>query len=173
MKRQIGKALTLVASASIFAACTSVADEASYRAPAGSNGNAPYSESVVYDDFIFLAGQLGIDRASGKLVDGGIGPQTRQAMQNMQAALERAGGSMDSVLKCTVFLADIAEWADMNAVYTQFFDNMPARTAVGNAGLARGARVEIECIAAAPDDDAEDESDSESPGSEVEAEAEA
>ena len=129
------------------------ADEAVFNAPPGRDAPAPYSESVVYDDFIFLAGQLGIDPATGKLAPGGIGPQTAQALTNMQAALERAGGSMDSVLKCTVFLADIEDWAAMNSVYTQFFTNMPARSAIGNSGLGRDARVEIECIAAAPEED--------------------
>lgn len=133
--------------------CATIADEAVYHAPPGSNGSAPYSEAVVYDDFIFLAGQLGIVPGTRALAEGGVGPETRQALENMQAALERAGGSMDSVLKCTVFLADIAEWADMNAVYTTFFTNMPARTAVGGAGVVLGGRVEIECIAAAPDDE--------------------
>lgn len=128
-----------------------LADEAEYRAPAGREGPSPYSEAVIYDDFIFLAGHLGTDPATGKLAEGGIGPETEQAMKNMQATLERAGGSMDSVLKCTVFLADIAEWSAMNAVYTTFFTNMPARSAIGNAGLALGARIEVECLAAAPD----------------------
>jgi 2-iminobutanoate/2-iminopropanoate deaminase len=133
------------------------ADEAVYHAAPGSGDNAPYSETVVYDDFIFLAGKLGVDPDTGKLAEGGIKAETRQALENMQAALERAGGSMDSVLKCTVFLADIADWAAMNEVYTTFFSNKPARSAVGDIGLGMNARVEIECIAAAPDDDEMDE----------------
>ena len=84
---------------------------------------------------------------------GGIGPETRQTMENIRTALEAAGGSMDAVLKCTVFLADIAEWGARNAEYTTFFDNMPARSAVGVSGLGLDARVEIECLAARPDDD--------------------
>ena len=132
------------------------ADEAMFHAPPGSDDNAPYSEAVVYDDFIFLAGQLGIVPGTRSLAEGGIGPETQQALENMQAALERAGGSMDSVLKCTVFLADIADWGAMNEVYTSFFSNKPARSAVGNIGLGLDARVEIECIAAAPDDDEDD-----------------
>ncbi len=139
---------------SLLGACATVADdEAVYHAPPGSDGKAPYSEAVVYDDFIFLAGQLGIVPGTRQLAEGGIGPETRQALQNTQAALERAGGSMDSVLKCTVFLADIADWAAMNKVYVEFFPNKPARSAVGNIGLGLNAKVEIECIAAAPDDD--------------------
>ena len=139
---------------SLLGACATVADdETVYHAPPGSDGNAPYSEAVVYDDYIFLAGQLGIVPGTRQLAEGGIGPETRQALENMQAALGRAGGSMDSVLKCTVFLADIADWAAMNEVYVQFFPNKPARSAVGNIGLGLNAKVEIECIAAAPDDD--------------------
>ena len=146
----------LVAAALAAAVSTAViADEAVYTAPEGRD-NAPYSESVVYDDFIFLAGQLGIDRATGEM-PAGIGPQTFQALTNMKGALKRAGGSMDAVLKCTVFLADIDDWAAMNEVYVTFFPNKPARTAVGGAGLGRDALVEIECIAAAPDDEDEQE----------------
>jgi 2-iminobutanoate/2-iminopropanoate deaminase len=137
------------------AAGTAVADEAVYHAPPGSDDGAPYSEAVVYDDFIFLAGQLGIVPGTRTLAEGGIGPETRQALENMQAALARAGGSMDSVLKCTVFLADIDDWAAMNEVYVTFFPNKPARSAVGSIGLGMDARVEIECIAAAPDEDEE------------------
>ncbi|MFK7830568.1 MAG: RidA family protein [Congregibacter sp.] len=130
--------------------CASVqADDATYLAPEG-RSNTPYSESVIYGGFIFLAGKLGTVPGTGKLAEGGIGPQTRQTLENIKTALERVGGSMDSVLKCNVFLADIDEWAAMNAVYTTFFKNKPARTAIGNAGLIPGARVEIECMAAAP-----------------------
>ena len=145
---------------------SAVADEAVYHAPGGRDG-APFSEAVVYDDFIFLAGQLGIVPGTRDLAEGGIAAETRQALENMQGALERAGGSMDSVLKCTVFLADIAEWAAMNEVYMTFFPNKPARSAIGDISLALDARVEIECMAAAPDDDddAETGDDGEAPGS--------
>lgn len=142
-------------------ATTAVADEPVYHGPPGRADTAPFSEAVVYDDFIFLSGNLGIVPETRKLAEGGVGPETRQALMNMQAALERAGGSMDSVLKCTVFLADIADWSAMNEVYVTFFENKPARSAVGDIGLAIGARVEIECIAAAPDDDDEEEDEEE------------
>ncbi|MEO0435740.1 MAG: RidA family protein [Pseudomonadota bacterium] len=131
----------------------SYADEPVYNAPAGRSGPTPYSEAVVYGDLIFLAGHLGRDPETGKLAPGGIQPQTRQALENLQASLERAGGSMDRVLKCTVFLASFDEWAAMNEVYVTFFENKPVRTAVGNAGMGSETRVEIECIAAAPDND--------------------
>ena len=126
------------------------AEEATYTAPPGSDGNAPYSEAVTYGGLIYLAGQLGVAPGTGALVPGGIGPETRQALTNLKAALERAGGSMDRVLKCTVFLADIEDWAAMNAEYVTFFPNKPARSAVGRSGLGLDAKVEIECIAAAP-----------------------
>ncbi|MFT7286516.1 MAG: 2-iminobutanoate/2-iminopropanoate deaminase [Halieaceae bacterium] len=129
------------------------ADEAVYLAPPGSDGSAPYSPAVIYGGVIYLSGQLGVVPDTGKLAEGGIGPETRQTMENVKATLERAGGSMDDVIKCTVFLADIAEWSAMNAVYTEFFSNMPARSAVGVSGLGLNARTEIECMAAAPDED--------------------
>ena len=98
---------------------------------------------------LFLAGQLGTDSA-GKVVAGGIQLQTRQALENIRAVLLRSGSSMDKVVKCTVFLADMKEWAAMNEVYVTFFDaaRRPARSALGTTGLALDGRVEIECIAA-------------------------
>ena len=83
-------------------------------------------------------------------MEGGIGPETRQTMDNIKSAVEAYGGSMDRVVKCTVFLADMAEWGAMNEVYKTYFpaDAAPARSAVGSNGLALGARVEIECMAA-------------------------
>lgn len=138
---------------SLVATGCATADEATYMAPPGSDGSAPYSQAVLYDDFIFLSGMLGTDPETRALAAGGIGPETAQAMENISAALERAGASLSDVLKCTVFLADIDEWAAMNAVYTTYFENMPARSAVGASGLGLDARVEIECLAALPDDD--------------------
>ncbi len=107
------------------------------------NARAPYSEGVRHGGLIFLAGKLG---GGGER---GIQPETRIALESIQDALERFGSSMDRVLKCSVFLADMAEWGAMNEVYAEFFpENKPARTAVG-AGLSGTNRVEIECIAAA------------------------
>ena len=107
------------------------------------NPRAPYSEGVRHGGLLFVAGKLG---GGGER---GIQPETRRVLESVQDALERFGSSMDRVLKCTVFLADMAEWGAMNEVYTEFFpENKPARTAVG-AGMAGDARVEIECIAAA------------------------
>jgi 2-iminobutanoate/2-iminopropanoate deaminase len=145
--------LTLTVSGALIATPTIYADEAEYMAPPGDNGSAPYSQIVIYDDFVFLSGMLGIVPGTRSLAEGGIGPETRQTMDNIKAALERVGRSTDDVLKCTVFLADIGEWADMNTVYTTYFSNMPARSAVGVSGLALNARVEIECMAAMPESD--------------------
>jgi reactive intermediate/imine deaminase len=109
----------------------------------------PFSPAVRANGFLFLAGQLGTD-SSGTLVPGGIQPETRQAMENVRGILQRSGSSLDRVVKCTVYLADMREWDAMNEVYVTFFaaGRRPARTAAGVAALARGGRVEIECIAA-------------------------
>lgn len=108
----------------------------------------PFTRAVRVGDVLFLAGQIGTD-ASGRLVPGGIQPETRQTLENIRAELRRNGLGMERVAKCTVFLADIAEWGRMNEVYATFFPGpKPARSAAGASGLALGARVEIECIAA-------------------------
>ncbi len=107
----------------------------------------PFSESVRVGNIIYLSGQIGTD-ASGKLVMGGILQETKQTLENIKAALERQGSSMDNVVKCTVMIADMKEWAEMNKVYVTFFKNrLPARSSLGVNGLALGARVEIECLA--------------------------
>ena len=108
----------------------------------------PFSPAVRVNGFLFLSGQLGTDSA-GALVPGGIQPETRQALENIRALLQRSGSSMARVVKCTVFLADMREWATMNEVYVTFFapDKRPARSAMGASGLALNARVEIECLA--------------------------
>lgn len=108
----------------------------------------PYSAGIRTPQYIFLAGQVGLDPATGELVPGGIEAETRQALTNMANILEAAGSSLDQVVKTTVFLADLAEFSRMNAVYAEFFPKEPpARTTVGVAGLPKGARVEIEAIA--------------------------
>jgi 2-iminobutanoate/2-iminopropanoate deaminase len=112
----------------------------------------PFSEAVRAGDLLFLSGMLGIRPGTAELVPGGIGPETRQTLELIREAVKRHGSSMDRVVKCTVFLADMAEWAAMNEVYVEFFPtNRPARSALGASGLALGARVEIECIAVMSD----------------------
>jgi 2-iminobutanoate/2-iminopropanoate deaminase len=108
----------------------------------------PFSPAVRVDHLLFLAGKVGTD-STGRLVAGGIRAETRQVMENIRAELQRNGTSMDRVVKCTAFVADMAEWSAMNEVYATFFPGpKPARSALGANGLALGARVEIECIAA-------------------------
>jgi reactive intermediate/imine deaminase len=108
------------------------------------SARTPLSEGVRYGGIVYLSGKLGVRPERG------IGPETRAALQSIKDALERHGSSMDRVLKCTVMLADMAEWGAMNEVYTEFFpENKPARSAFGASGLAAEGRVEIECMAAA------------------------
>lgn len=110
----------------------------------------PFSMAVEAHGLLFLSGQIGSPPGSVELVEGGIQPETRQILENIQATLQQAGATMDDVVKCTAFLADMSEWDTMNEVYKEFFsNNPPARSAMGANGLAFGARVEIECIAAA------------------------
>jgi 2-iminobutanoate/2-iminopropanoate deaminase len=107
----------------------------------------PFSPAVRVDHLLFLAGKVGTD-SDGRLVSGGIRAETRQVMENIRAELQRNGTSMDRVVKCTAFLADMGEWGTMNEVYATFFPGpKPARSALGANGLALNARVEIECIA--------------------------
>ncbi len=108
----------------------------------------PYSQAVKSKRMVFTAGQIPLDPATGKLVEGGIEEQTRQALTNLKAVLKAAGSGMNAVMKTTVFLLDMGEFAAMNAVYAEFFPkNPPARSAVQVAALPLGARVEIEAIA--------------------------
>ena len=107
----------------------------------------PFSEAVEVGSLLYLAGQIG-SGADGRLVTGGIAAETRQTLANMRTVLERHGSSLARIVKVTVMLADMSEWAAMNAEYVTFFGrNLPARSAFGCNGLALGARVEIECIA--------------------------
>lgn len=109
----------------------------------------PFSEAVRVGSTLYLSGQVGVDPGTGELVPGGIQAETRQTMENIGRTLRRHGSSLDQVVKCTVFLADMGEWEAMNEVYVSFFpERRPARSAMGASGIALDARVEIECIAA-------------------------
>jgi 2-iminobutanoate/2-iminopropanoate deaminase len=111
----------------------------------------PYSQGIKSNGFLFTAGQVGFDPESGELVDGGIAEQTQRVLQNLKAILKAAGTDLTSVVKTTVFLVDMADFALMNEVYAEVFgDHRPARSTVAVAALPRGARVEIEAIAALP-----------------------
>ena len=141
MRRVLPLVLGLLA-----AACAAAKPNVQFLAPPTALG--PFSEAVRVDNIVFLSGMIGTNSA-GQLVTGGIGPETRQTLENIKAALERNGLTMGHVVKCTAMLADIGEWAEMNTVYVTFFPGpKPARSAFGNVGLARGARLELECIAA-------------------------
>jgi len=108
----------------------------------------PYSVGIKSGDFVFTSGQLGLDPASNELSPGGIQAETRQSLTNLKHILEAAGSSLGNVVKTTVFLRDMADFALMNAVYAEFFQaDQPARTTVGVAALPKGAAVEIEAVA--------------------------
>lgn len=113
----------------------------------------PYSAGVSTGCMVFTAGQVGIDPATGKMVEGGIQAQTRQVFMNLQAILEAAGSSLDQVVKTTVFMQDMGEFAMMNEVYATFFtEKFPARSTFQVGALPAGAAVEIEAIALLPCD---------------------
>ena len=108
----------------------------------------PYSQAVRTGNMVFTAGQIALDPATGKLLEDDIAIQTEQVLKNLTAVLDAAGTNLANVVKCTVFLQDMGDFAAMNAVYAQFFtENPPARSAVQAAALPLGARVEIEAIA--------------------------
>ena len=107
----------------------------------------PFSSAVRVDNTLYLSGNLGNIPGTLDLAEGGISGETQQTMENIKRVLEQFGSSLDEVVKCTVFLADMAEWGAMNEVYKTYFKNPPARSALGASGLAIGARVEIECTA--------------------------
>ena len=110
----------------------------------------PYSQAIKVGELVFVSGQLPIDPATGAFAEGGIKELTRQSLTNMKAILEDAGTSMVNVVKTTVFLADMNDFAAMNEVYAEFFAApFPARSAVAVKTLPKGALVEIECIAQA------------------------
>jgi reactive intermediate/imine deaminase len=116
----------------------------------GAVAGLPFSSAVKVGNVIYLSGQIGNRIGTRQLVPGGIGPETRQTLENIRTVLEAAGSSLDRVVKCTVFLADIGDYEAMNQVYAGFFPaEPPARSTVAGSGLALGARVEIECMAVA------------------------
>jgi 2-iminobutanoate/2-iminopropanoate deaminase len=145
-------AVAAATAVSLTAACAArrAAPTATYfgaNAAARFDSTRPFSAAVRAGDFLFVSGTLGTD-AQGRLVPGGIQPETRQLMENIKATVEGAGATMDRLVKCTAYLVDLREWPAMNEVYVTFFPGpRPARAAVGVKELLFGARVEIECIA--------------------------
>lgn len=113
-----------------------------------SRANVPFSDAVETNDLLFLTGQIGKDHKAGKLVEGGIEAETKQVILNIQDVLKHHNLTLDHVVKCTVILKDIEDFATFNGVYTQFFTKKPARTTFAAGGLAGGASIEIDVIAA-------------------------
>jgi len=110
----------------------------------------PFSEAVRVGNTLYLSGQVGVVPGTMKLIEGGIKEEARQTLENIKTSLAAHGFSMNDLVKCTVMLADIAEWSTFNEVYKSFFAApYPARSAFGVNGLAFGARVEVECVAVA------------------------
>jgi 2-iminobutanoate/2-iminopropanoate deaminase len=108
----------------------------------------PYSQAVISNGFAFLSGQIPLDPTTNQLIDGGIAVQTERVLENLKSVLEAAGSSLDRVVKTTVYLKDMGEFAKMNEVYGRYFTtNAPARATVEAARLPRDVSVEIDCIA--------------------------
>lgn len=117
------------------------------NAPSAAAG-LPFSSAVQVGNMLYLSGQIGNTPGTRQLADTGIAGQTRQVFENVKAVLAAAGSSLERVVKCTVFLTDIKDYAAMNAVYATYFPkDPPARSTVAGTGLALGARIEIECLA--------------------------
>jgi 2-iminobutanoate/2-iminopropanoate deaminase len=122
-----------------------------YPVPATGGAPLPFSEAVKVGQTLYVSGQIGNLPGTLKLAPGGIAPEARQALDNVKAIVERHGGSMDQIVKCTVFLADIKDWPAFNEVYREYFKtHFPARSALATGGLAFNARTEVECIAVVP-----------------------
>ena len=108
----------------------------------------PYSQAIRAENYIYTAGQIGIDPATNELVEGGVDAQTRQALTNLKHVLESTDSGLNFVVKASVFLQSMDDFSAMNSVYAEFFpENPPARTTVAVAGLPKGALVEIDCVA--------------------------
>jgi 2-iminobutanoate/2-iminopropanoate deaminase len=150
---RLSSSICAALSAFLFAGspCIQAAEIARYDDGPLAGKGGPFSESARVGDLLFLAGQIG-ENKDGKLVPGGIKAEAEQMMLNIKKALARRGLAIEHVVKCTVFLADIAEWGAFNEVYKKHFSPpYPARSALGASGLAANARVEMECIAGYPE----------------------
>lgn len=169
MSRRRGIAVVLTSALALVAACgmpDAAADappemrasqedaslaEIEHIYPEGVERLPVFTPAVRVGGLLFLSGAIGTRPGELALVEGGIQPETRQALENVRTVLQAAGADLEDVAKCTVFLADIDDYAAMNEVYGAFWGGTPpARSAVAGSGLALGARVEIECIARAP-----------------------
>ncbi|HEY1729395.1 MAG TPA: Rid family detoxifying hydrolase [Candidatus Baltobacteraceae bacterium] len=120
----------------------------SVHSPAAPNPIGPYVQAIAANGMLFCSGQVALDHTTGKLIEGDVGAQTRRALLNLAAVLSAGGASLSDVVKTTVFLVDMNDFAAMNQVYAEVFaDSPPARSTVAVAALPAGARVEIEAIA--------------------------
>lgn len=147
MNRFVVPAMFLLASASTFADPPRIEHLDSGKVLP--KGELPFSEAVRVGDMLYLSGQIGVKPGTLELVEGGMAAEAKQALANIRTTLEAHGWAMSDVVKCTVMLADMKEWPAFNEVYkTAFVPPYPARSALGANGLALGARVEVECIAA-------------------------
>ena len=143
IKQRFLSAILILLTMPVFA----VVPEVDYYS-ANPNMQLPFSDAVRVGHMLYLSGKIGNIPGTPQLAEGGIQGETRQALENIKASLEKYGSSLSEVVKCTVFLADIAEWASMNEIYMEYFaSNPPARSALGASGLALNSRVEIECMA--------------------------
>jgi len=118
------------------------------NSPEHLKNNYPFSQATVVNEVIYLSGEIGT-LPNGKLIEGGITAETRQALMNIKNTLNKMGGSMDDIFKCTCMLSDISEWGEMSSEYVKHFkkDKLPARSAFAGSGLALNAKLEIECMA--------------------------
>ena len=139
--------LLMMATLMSAAAAQQPADKQVIQLP-GSLPGLPFSSAVRVGNVLYLSGQIGVLPGTRQLVDTGVAKQTQQTLENIKTVLAHAGSSMDRVFKCTVFLANLADYDAMNAVYKTYFPkDPPARSMVAGSGLALGAKVEIECLA--------------------------
>lgn len=132
----------------IPAACSAPETPRIYDRDPSLPADLPFSSAVVVRDAIYLSGEIGRAPGTVALVEGGVGPQTRAIFENYKLTLARVGADLSDIVKCTVFLGDMSNYAEMNAAYAECFpEEKPARSTFGVDGLALGAALEIECLA--------------------------
>ncbi|MBQ4822224.1 RidA family protein [Aquimarina sp. MMG016] len=139
--------ILIVISFSLIGCQTKQADPIFHKTHEPKKENAPFSDIVQVGDLYFLAGQVGMNQTTRKLVEGGITAETKQTLENIKVVLEHHDMDMNDVVKCTVILSDIEDFAAFNEVYKTYFPQKPARTTFAAKGLAVGAKIEIECVA--------------------------
>ncbi|WP_378185375.1 RidA family protein [Aquimarina sp. W85] len=141
--------LLLIGSSCSFVSCKSEVDNVTFFTSHEVNKTkAPFSDIVAVDNLFFLSGQIGMDHKTRKIVEGGIEAETKQTLENIKAVLTHHQMTMDQIVKCTVILKNIEDFAVMNEIYKQYLPQKPARTTFAVNNLAFGALIEIECIAA-------------------------